>query len=414
MVRKVLRKLKSKDGKVLFENMISLASIQLVGLLLPLITLPYVVRVLGFSNYGIIALASSLVAYFQSFTDYSFRITATRDVTVHKHSISRLNVIFSKVIIVRTIFLALSLLVIAIIITTYPPFYEQRLVFLYASISLAGYVLFPEWFFQGIEKMRYITFLNIGVRILFTLGIFIFIKEPDDYWKYPLLNSLGQVIAGAVGVYVLFKKYGIRFIWLGVRPVVQTIKQNFAVFINQFLPTLYNNTTTFLLGLIMGNFAIGVFDATRKVVELGVTLQNVVSRVFFPYLNRKRRAFTKYKKSMMVIGIGTMLTPIIFYPVIKWYLQLTYDDAFTIIVILSIGTFFTAIYDIFGLNYFIVRRLDSVVAKNTMVAAMLGGILAIPLIYLFGIIGAALNITLARSVMAMGLWYKYQQQVAAT
>ena len=106
---------KGKDAKVLLENFVSLSALQLVGMLLPLITLPYLLRVLGFSNYGIVILAASLVAYFQSITDYSFKITATRDVAVFRNSPEKLNIIYSKVLIVKGMFLIFSFFIISTI-----------------------------------------------------------------------------------------------------------------------------------------------------------------------------------------------------------------------------------------------------------------------------------------------------------
>jgi PST family polysaccharide transporter len=86
IIKSFLRKLKSKDGKTLLENFVSLSALQLIGMLLPLITLPYILRVIGFEKYGIIVFATSLIAYFMALTDFSFQITAVRDVAVFKNS----------------------------------------------------------------------------------------------------------------------------------------------------------------------------------------------------------------------------------------------------------------------------------------------------------------------------------------
>jgi PST family polysaccharide transporter len=100
----------------------------------------------------VVILAASLVAYFQSITDYSFKITATRDVAVFRNSPEKLNIIYSKVLIVKGIFLGFSIIVLAAIILFYPPFYQERTVFFLTLPMLLGYALFPEWFFQGIEN----------------------------------------------------------------------------------------------------------------------------------------------------------------------------------------------------------------------------------------------------------------------
>lgn len=82
MRNKLRRFLKTKDAKSLIENFFSLGALQVINLILPLVVLPYMIKTVGFDKYGVVVLAASLIAYFSSVTDYSFTITATRDVDV--------------------------------------------------------------------------------------------------------------------------------------------------------------------------------------------------------------------------------------------------------------------------------------------------------------------------------------------
>lgn len=407
MIKKFLDKVKSTDGKILLENFLSLSALQIIGMLLPLITLPYVLRVIGFEKYGIIVISAALVTYFTSLTDFSFKITAVRDVAVFKHSKVRLNYIYSKVVTIKLLFLLFSWTIISLIVYFYSPFFENRLIHFYSSLMLLGYVLFPEWFFQGIEKMRYITYLNLGVKLFFTICIFIFIKNEEDYWIYPLLNSLGFIGAGLIGQYILIKRYRLKFVWLPVKIILRTVRDNFPIFVNQFLPTLYNNTSTFLLGIFSSDKLVGIYQAILTLVNLGVSLIEIISRVFFPFLNRKKEAFTSFKKLMVITVSIIVLGLLSFNRIIFWYLGLDYEYAFQILIILALGLFGYMLYNIYGLNYFIVHRQDKLVMKNTIISSIIGLILAFPLIHFFGIIGAALNLTISRGFMGGSLFVKY-------
>jgi PST family polysaccharide transporter len=407
VINKIKNKFKSKDAKALLENFFSLGALQIINLILPLVVLPYVIRVVGFERYGLIVLAGALVAYFSSVTDYSFKITATRDVAVFRDSQKKLNLIYSKVLTVKTILLIFSWSIIGLTILIYPPFYEEKIVFIYSALMLFGYMLFPEWFFQGIEKMKYIAFLNVGIKVFFTVCIFIFIQSPDDYWKYPLLNSAGYIFAGLVGQYLLIKKYKLRFVWLKPKIIKQTIKVNYPIFINQFVPNLYNNTSTFLLGILTNTSLVGIYDAIKKVIDIGNMVTGVISRVFFPYLNRNRSGFESYKRWMLIVGAVLTILPIIFHKLIFWYLDIQHQQAFLVLCILALGIFLITLYNTYGLNYFIVIRKDKVVMRNTLLASFIGIILAYPLISMIGIIGAAINLTLARGIMGLGMLYLY-------
>ncbi|MGB4003354.1 MAG: oligosaccharide flippase family protein, partial [Bacteroidales bacterium] len=323
-----LKKLsKNKDVKTLTENFVSLSLLRIVGLLLPLITLPYVLRVLGKSNYGIIVLATTLINYFTALTDYSFRITATRDVAINKNDKKQLDLIYSNVLTVRMLFCILSTIIILLIVLLYKPFRDEITVFSLTIPMLFGYVLFPEWFFRGIEKMRYITYLNLGIKTFFTICIFVFIHEVNDYWMYPLFNSLGFIGAGIVGQYMLTRKYKLKYYWIVTKRIKKVLKNNFPIFINQFLPTLYNNTSSFLLGIMAPTYMLGIYDAIKKVVELFYTFANIIATVFFPFLNRVKNAFNKYKKAMLIIGVSLTLIPIVSYKLIFWYLDINNNFA---------------------------------------------------------------------------------------
>ncbi len=410
MFKNVRNFFRTRDGKTLLENFISLSSLQIIGMILPLITLPYVLRILGFENYGIIVFAASLIAYFSAFTDFSFKFTATRDVAIFRDSPKKLNLIYSKVITIKTIFLLLSFLIILVIIYNYEPFYQNRLIYFLTMPILLGQALFPDWFFQGIEKMKYITFLNIGIKLFFTLCVFIFIKEESDYWIYPLLQSGGFIGAGIVGQFILVKKYNLKFILLKPSIINNTIKSNIPIFINQFVPTLYNNTSTFLLGILTNNSFVGIYDAIKTIVNLCISLIEILSRVFFPFLNRKKQAFFKFKKMMLSVSITLTILCLISYKIVFWYLNIDYENAFFILAVLAFGLIGYGLYNIYGVNYFIIKRQDKLVMHNTLIASTIGFVLAFPLIYFFGIIGAAVNLTLARWMMGCGLLYRYKNQ----
>ena len=407
MIRKLKDIVKKKSLRTLIINFFSLSSIQVVGMILPLVTLPYILRVVGFEKYGVIVLASSLIAYFQSVTDFSFKITATRDVARFRDNPKKLNLIYSRVLTVKFILLILSFLIITSVICLYPPFWNERLIFFLSMPFLLGYALFPDWFFQGMEQMKYISFLDIGIKLFFTLCVFIFIKEKEDYWIYPILNSAGYIGAGLIGQIILVRNYRLRYSWLKVRSIKNIFSQNYPVFINQFVPTLYNNTTTFLLGIIGSPGLVGIYAAIKKIVDLAVRLLSIVSRVFFPFLNRNYNAFAKYSQLILYLTLIICAVVTISHDLIFWYLDINYPGAFKILIVLVTGILGYSLYDIYGLNYFIVRQKDKLVMNNTLKVSFIGFFLAFPLIYFFGILGAAINLTVGRILLGTGIYFKF-------
>jgi PST family polysaccharide transporter len=111
---------------------------------------------------------------------------------------------------------------------------------------------------------------------------------------------------------------------------------------------------------------------------------------------------------MLILGLFLAALPIIGHPIVFWYLDMQYENALLILILLSLSLVGYTAYDIFGLNYFIIRRKDKLVMKNTILSSLIGLVLAFPLIYFFNIIGAAVNLMIARLLMGGHLWYKWK------
>ena len=249
MPKKYVSNLFNEHAKVLLENFFSLSVSQLVSMLSSLLVLPYVLRIIGVTHYGEIIFIMSLGVYFQTLIDFGFGVTAVRDINTFKDNKKKINLIYSKVMLIKIVFLVISALLIFILTISFAEFYELRLLVFFRMMMLIGDSLFPDWFFQGVEQMKYIAYLNVGAKIFFIFGIFTLLKSSEDYWQYFMLQGVSSLILGFLGQFFLYYKYQIKFHFLKYKSIIQSLKKDFPIFANQFLPILYNNTTIFILGL---------------------------------------------------------------------------------------------------------------------------------------------------------------------
>lgn len=154
---------------------------------------------------------------------------------------------------------------------------------------------------------------------------------------------------------------------------------------------------------------VGIYQAILTVVNIGITLIEILSRVFFPFLNRKKDVFNNYKKMMFWVVSVMSICILLSHQLVFWYLNITYRYAFWVLFILIIGLIGYTFYNIFGLNYFIIHRQERLVMKNTIRASLIGFFLAFPLVHFFGIIGVAINLSFTRLMMGGGLYFKYMK-----
>lgn len=409
MINRIRALLKVEDVRRLFKNFFSLSVLKLVNAVLPFVTLPYLIKVLGLQQYGAIILALSLIAYFQSITDYGFNLSATREVAKHKKSREQLSFIYSKTLTSKIYLLIFSLIVIVPIISLVPQFEEDLLVYLLMCLMLIGQTLFPEWFFRGVEQMGYIAGLNFVVKMIFTIGVFALIKQPQDYWIYPLLLGLSYILISAYSYYIITKSFNIRFYLIKKNKVFDNLKKNFPLFVNQFVPNLFNNTTNFLVGILLGKSAIGLFGAIRQILQILTVFNGVVSMVVFPYLTINKDKFDIFRKSYSVLFMLLVFILIFLHTYILELIGINDPNASIVFYILLMGVVSIVIYSIYATNYLIARGFDTVVMKVTIASSLIGFALSYPLIYYFGVVGGAINIFICQLILGLSAYYMYRK-----
>lgn len=399
--------LKSKEVKRLLENFFSLSVLKLVNAILPFVTLPYLIKVLGFEQYGAIVLGLSLIAYFQAITDYGFNLSSTREMVLHRKSIRQVSYIYSKTIVTKIYLLIFSLVILINLILFVPKFQEDSSVYLLMCLMLIGQTLLPEWFFRGIEKMKYITFMDVIVKTAFTIGVFLLIKKPQDYWLYPLLYGISFLFVAIYSNYIVIKVYEIKFYFVHPVKIIKNLQIGFPLFINQFMPNFYNNTSTFLVGMLLGKIEAGIFGAVRQIANVASVFNAVVSTVFYPYLLRKKEKFQLFSKLYILVFFILIIGMMAIHSYIFQWVGISGDSASTIFILFLIGVFFIAIYSLYATNYLIPRGYDRIVMKNTVFISIMGLVTSYPLIKVFGSLGGALNIAVAQLLMGIFSYFYY-------
>ena len=278
----------SGDQKNLAVNFISLLALQGANYILPFITYPYLFRILGSAKFGILAFAQALAQYFILFTDYGFNLSAPRDISINREDPKKISDIFSSIMFLKIIMLAVSMAAITLIVMFIPKFKSNPLVYLFSFGMVIGNVLFPIWFFQGMEKMKYISFLNILSKTIFTCSIFLFIKKEEHYLYVPLINSLGYIVAGLLSLHIVFKEFGIRVILPTMNSIIFQLKDSFYFFLSRLSFSIYTITNTFILGMFTTDEITGYYAAVDKVIKAIAMLNQPIANALYPYMSRKK------------------------------------------------------------------------------------------------------------------------------
>ncbi len=418
MINKIKSIVNTEEKKRLVSNFFSLAILQGANYILPLITLPYLVRVLGVEKYGLLAFAGATVAYFNVLVDYGFNLTATREISIHREDKDKIVEIFSSVMSIKTILMILSFFLLCILVFSFEKFSRYWEVYLLAFGSVVGQVLFPVWFFQGMEKMKYITYLNILSKSIFTVAIFIFVQKQSDFYMVPLLTSVGAIVAGVISLYIIKKDFEIRFYFQSLKTLKYYFVDGWHIFIANFAGNFYRDFNTLVLGFLTNNLFVGYYSIAEKIIKIVQMLQNIVGNVLFPYFSNKLKTNKKfffdfnkkYNFSIYFIYIVVVISIFILSPYIVYLLKGSYEKNIILdLKIMSIVILIGGLNYYFGVLGLVTMGYKKEFSKAIIYTGIFNVIVSIMLVYLYKDMGASFSLVLSEIVLLIFILSKIKR-----
>jgi PST family polysaccharide transporter len=378
-------RIKIRNNEKLVGNAFYLYVFQLVSYVLPLITIPYLVRVLGTSAFGLLAFYGSLILYFQVVIDYGFNLSATRDVAIFKNEPEKISRLFFSIVTIKTVLMLACALVLMVIVVAFPRIHAEKELCFWLFCGVAGTILFPNWLFQGMEDMMFITIFNLINRGTVSILYFVFIKSPQDYLWFAYLNTFGTVLIGIISIVFAIKKYKITFFFPKQSEYFFVLKSGFQIFISQLSVCLFTNTNTFILGIFSNNQVVGSYAIADKIVRAGISLTGPVGSAIYPRTSRmfeqsKERAL-RFLKKIMIAGGGAFFLLSLCLFVFADVLVLVVSgnkstEIATLIRIMSVLPMNVFLDNIFGTQIMLNNRLQ----KQFMFIIFIGGMFSVALL----------------------------------
>jgi PST family polysaccharide transporter len=408
----------NKETKTIFSNWFSLTILQAANYILPLLILPFLVRVLGIEKFGLIMFAQSIATFLMIAVDFGFEISGTREISISRNDKQKVSQIFSSIIAIKFILIIVWFLILFFVVEFISRFKEDAIVYYLSFGMVVGHAIFPVWFFQGIEKMKFVTLINILAKIIFTLLIFIVIRSESDYYLVPAFNSLGYIVAGVLGLLISLRHTNLSKPAFGV--MKKLITDSTSLFLGKFATNLFTTCNVLILGLFAGNTVVGVFSSMEKLL---LAVKNIYSPFYvalFPWLSKQlteKRGIVIKRITPFVIGIGVTITAAILIFGDK-ILIFIYDDSLInsynfIFKILGLNAIFAGLNMLFLSLYFPAVKLY----KTRMYVFVIGGflhlILSVILVKLYNIYGMAIAVVFTEFfllVLAYFFFIKHQNK----
>ena len=318
--------IKGKLNNPMATNFISLVLLQGVNYLLPLLSFPFLFRILGVERYGLVTFGYALMQYFVMFTDFGFNLSATKYISQHRNNLRAINAYLNSAMIGRVVLCFISFIVLLVLISTFDKFRSESTLYILFFGIIIGNVMFPMWFFQGMENMKYITIFNIVAKSLSFIPFFIFIRGPEDYLYVPICYSVGFILAGLVSLCIVYYKMGMRWYITPASQIKCALKDSSTYFLSRASTSLFTTSNSFLLGLVCGNTAVGYYSAAEKLYQAYNQLLSPFTGVLFPHI-AKSRDVAFFKKVFYRIAVLNILSVGLVLMLASYVLQIVYGTS---------------------------------------------------------------------------------------
>lgn len=404
----------AKINKRLIENIISLFTIKGLEYILAFITFPYLVRVLQVENFGAVVFVQGIIQYFVLFTDYGFNLLGPKEIAQHD-SIKERGKIFASIFCAKLILLLISTIVFICMLIG-AKYINDIDIILYSVVYLMviGNVIFPIWFFQGIQQMRYITIVNIIGRFLSVACIFYFVKAPSDYILAGLFQAIVPLIAGICSWIILWKKYREVFILPKFKNVKQVFIDAWEIFTSTIAINLYTASNIVFLGLLTNNTIVGYFSGAQKIIQNINQLISPVIQAIYPYVsktvsNSKNDALKFLRKIVLILGGGNFIGSILIFIFAEWIVDILlgagYEQSVLLLRILAFLPFIISLSNIFGIQTMLVFGMEKQFNKVLLSAAIVNTVIVLPMIYFYQAIGVSVSMTITETFVTLSMYY---------
>lgn len=392
----------------MLSNFANFGVFQVFNYLVPLITIPYIVRIIGAEKFGLVSLALAISYYFRIIVEYGFSITGVQLIAQAGNDQRKKSEIYSTIISIQTGFVIVGLLILLILIYFIDSFKTDASVYLYTYGIVPANMLMTLWFFIGSEKIQYLNYINFFGRLIYIVCVFIFIRQVGDYYLIPVINSCAYFFSGFLSVIIIIKKFNVRFVSPSILNLKKYLIEGWPLFISNFGINLYRNTNVIILGFVASKEVVGLYSAGEKIIKAVQSVFAPITQTLFPYISRLR--VTRPAKSIesikmivkyMAIFSGTITVIIMVFanPITRIALGSQFLNSKIVIQIGALVIFFGVLNYIIGIIFMTNFGLKKEFSKSVIITGTVNLIMCYILSVKFGIVGTAISFAGAESLL---------------
>lgn len=251
-------------------------------MLFPLITFPYVCRVIEADGVGQVNFFQSIISYISLFTCLGIPMYAIREIARDRNDVVKMNRTATEILLLHSMLTLVGYIIVAILCLTVPQIQVNIPLFLILSLTIFFTAIGCEWFYQGIEDFKYITIRGLIIKTISVILLFIFVKSKADLIYYGCYTVFG-VLGGNIFNFCRLRRYIFREnIIFSDLHIKRHIKPVLKVFSLSVVTSIYLQLNTVLLGFLKNALVVGYFTAAIKVLQMLIQMSTCLGSVMMP------------------------------------------------------------------------------------------------------------------------------------
>lgn len=389
------------------KNFIYNLAYQILIMILPLITTPYIARVIGPEGVGIQSYTFSIVNYFVLFTMLGINNHGNRSIAMVRDNKKKLSKTFVSIYSVQSMMAIIMIILYSLYIIFIVDKY--KIIFVIQLLHIISALLDINWFFFGLEQFKITVVRNIIIKLVSICSIFIFVRDSKDLYLYSLILGLGSLISQLV-LWTYLKKY-INFIKVTKNEIIQQIKPILILFIPVIAISIYKIMDKIMLGLMTTVTQVGFYENSEKIVAIPMGIIAALGTIMLPKMsnlyatgniNEGKRYMELSMEFVMFMSVGSMFGLIGVSPIlIPIFLGDKFNQCVSVVSLLSITLLFLSWANVIRTQYLIPKRMDKAYIGSTILGAIVNVIINLLLIGKFGAVGAAIGTIFAEISVAI-------------
>ncbi len=387
--------------KSITRNYIYNLTYQILILILPLVTTPYISRVLGVENIGIYSYTLSISAYFILFGSLGIALYGQRELAYNQKNKKKYSLIFWEIVLLKIITMSISLL---IFYFTFAKYGQYHIYYKILIIEIIGNCIDISWLFQGLEEFKKTVSRNIVVKLISIVSIFMFVKTSNDLPIYYLIYVL-SILFGNISLWLYLPKF-LEKIKIKDLNILRHLKPTLGLFIPQIAIQVYTLLDRTMVGtIVIDKSEVGYYDQSQKIIKIFLALITSLGTVMLPriantFASGEKEKLTSYmKKSFNIVFLLSF--PLIFGIIsvsdsfVPIFFGAGYEKVSILMCVISPLILLIGLSNVTGTQYLLPTRRQKEFTISVVCGAVINFILNLFLISEFSALGASIGTVIA-------------------